>query len=186
NSHGPCFVDLRSIMTVASVNPATGRVIERYERHSDREIEQRLDAAAQRFPEWRARSFAERGSRLGAVAARLRERKRSCAELIADEMGKPLAQGEAEIDKCAWACEHYTEHAERMLEPQTVATDARLSRVVYRPLGAVLALMPWNFPFWQLFRFAAPTLMAGNVAVLRHASNVTGCALAIEALCREG
>lgn len=172
----------RNADSVASVNPATGREIARYERHSEAEIERRLERAAKAFAAWRETSFAERASRFTALAERLRQRAHELAELMAREMGKPRAQGEAEIAKCAWVCEHYADRAETMLAPTDVRTDAAASRVVCRPLGVVLALMPWNFPFWQLFRFAAPTLLAGNAAVLRHASNVTGCALAIEEL----
>ena len=172
-------------MSVTSVSPATGQVIARYEHHTEREIERRLERSARAFDEWGAEGFAERANHLRSAAARLREQLSSLAELIAAEMGKPLAQGKAEVEKCCWVCEHYADNAQSLLDPVTIGTDAQMSRVVYRPFGAVLALMPWNFPFWQLFRFAAPTLMAGNVAVLRHASNVTGCALAIEKLFQE-
>jgi succinate-semialdehyde dehydrogenase/glutarate-semialdehyde dehydrogenase len=172
-------------MSVTSVNPATGHLIARYEFHTEREIERRLERSAHAFGAWSTKDFAERANHLRSAAAGLREQLSSLAELIAVEMGKPLAEGKAEVEKCAWVCEHYADNARSFLEPVTIGTDAQMSRVVYRPLGPVLALMPWNFPFWQLFRFAAPTLMAGNVAVLRHASNVTGCALAIEKLFQE-
>lgn len=172
-------------MPVESVNPATGRVIARYERHSQSELERRLQRAADEQRAWRETSFADRAARFRSIAARLRERAPVIAELIASEMGKPRGQGVAEAEKCASVCDYYAAHAETFLSPEIVETEAAASRVVYRPLGPVLCLMPWNFPFWQLFRFAAPALMAGNAAVLRHASNVTGCALAIEALFRE-
>jgi succinate-semialdehyde dehydrogenase / glutarate-semialdehyde dehydrogenase len=163
-------------MTAVSVNPATGQIIGRYERHSEREIDRRLQLAADEYAHWCVTDIGDRATRFRSIARRLRERCSALAELIATEMGKPLEQGKSEVEKCSWVCEHYAEHARELLEPVTVATDARTSKVVYRPLGSVLALMPWNFPLWQLFRFAAPRLMAGNVAVLRHASNVTGCA----------
>jgi succinate-semialdehyde dehydrogenase/glutarate-semialdehyde dehydrogenase len=119
------------------------------------------------------------------AAAILRDRSQAYADLMATEMGKPLAQGKAEVEKCAWACDYYAEHAERFLAPEAVPTDATKSFVAFEPLGVVLAIMPWNFPFWQVFRFAAPALMAGNAAVLKHASNVSGCALAIEEVFRD-
>jgi succinate-semialdehyde dehydrogenase/glutarate-semialdehyde dehydrogenase len=170
---------------VASVNPATGLVIARHERHSAAEIDERLDHAAGCYTAWSAVAFAERAECFYSIAERLRDRATAHAELIALEMGKPFAQGEAEVEKCAWVCEHYAEHAETLLASTDVDTDAAASRIAYRPLGVVLALMPWNFPYWQLFRFAVPTLMAGNAAILRHASNVTGCAAAIEELFRD-
>lgn len=172
-------------MAVESVNPATGRVIARYERHDERELERRLQYAADEQRAWREIDFAARGAAFRRLARRLRERAPVIAELIASEMGKPREQGVAEAQKCALACEYYAENAASFLAPTDVESDAAASRVVYQPLGVVLALMPWNFPFWQLVRFAAPALMAGNAAVLRHASNVTGCALAIEELFRE-
>jgi succinate-semialdehyde dehydrogenase/glutarate-semialdehyde dehydrogenase len=119
------------------------------------------------------------------VADLLRDRAADYGRLMTEEMGKPVAAGEAEVDKCAWVCDFYAEHAERFLAPETVATDASRSGIRYEPLGPVLAIMPWNFPFWQHFRFAAPALMAGNVGLLKHASNVPGCALAIEEVFRD-
>jgi succinate-semialdehyde dehydrogenase/glutarate-semialdehyde dehydrogenase len=169
-------------MTITSINPATGRVIGHYERPTDREVEQVLGAASAAFGPWSEARFDERARYLTAIAKRLRDQAGDLARLIAAEMGKPLPQGEAEVEKCAWVCEHYAEHAPALLASRDVESDAARSEVVFRPLGAVLAIMPWNFPLWQFFRFAAPTLMAGNVAVLRHASNVTGCALAIQRL----
>jgi succinate-semialdehyde dehydrogenase/glutarate-semialdehyde dehydrogenase len=169
-------------MTITSINPATGRVVRQYERATEREVERMLDVSREAFRPWSESRFGERAQYLVAIAQRLRERAGELARLIATEMGKPLPQGEAEIEKCAWVCEHYAEHAQALLDPDLVVSEAERSEVVFRPLGAVLAIMPWNFPFWQFFRFAAPTLMAGNVAVLRHASNVTGCALAIQRL----
>jgi succinate-semialdehyde dehydrogenase/glutarate-semialdehyde dehydrogenase len=172
-------------MPVESVNPTTGRVIARYEHHAPGELERRLQRAEDEQRVWRETVFADRATRLRSIARRVRERAPVIAELIASEMGKPREQGVAEAQKCASVCDYYAEHAETFLSPVIVETEAAASRVVYRPLGPVLGLMPWNFPFWQLFRFAVPALMAGNAAVLRHASNVTGCALAIEELFRE-
>ncbi|HEU4619881.1 MAG TPA: NAD-dependent succinate-semialdehyde dehydrogenase [Gammaproteobacteria bacterium] len=172
-------------MTFTSINPATGRVIARYEPQSERDIDCLLDASSRAFLAWRETRFSERAACLASLANRLRERSEELARLIAAEMGKPLPQGEAEVEKCAWVCEHYAEHAEALLAAESVETEAKRSEVVFPPLGAVLAIMPWNFPFWQFFRFAAPALMAGNVAVLRHASNVTGCALEIDKLSEE-
>ncbi len=126
-----------------------------------------------------------RADRLRAAAALLRERSQSLAELMAREMGKPLAQGRAEAEKCAWVCEYYAEHTASFLEPEQIATDATRSYVTYRPLGIVFAIMPWNFPLWQVFRFAAPALMGGNAGLLKHAPNVPGCALAIEQIIRD-
>jgi succinate-semialdehyde dehydrogenase/glutarate-semialdehyde dehydrogenase len=139
-----------------------------------------LAGAGRAFEEWRRTPFAARAVVLQRAARLLRERRDGLARLMALEMGKPLAQGRAEADKCAWVCEHYAAHAQGMLAPEEVATDAARSYVAFEPLGPVLAVMPWNFPLWQVFRFAAPALMAGNVGLLKHASNVCGCALAIE------
>jgi succinate-semialdehyde dehydrogenase/glutarate-semialdehyde dehydrogenase len=171
--------------TNESVNPTTGRPLARYERHSDHDLDLRLARAASDYAAWRELHFAERAAPLRSLARLLRERAPSLAELIAAEMGKPRAQGIAEAEKCAAVCDYYAEHAEAFLAPVDIQSDAAVSRVVYRPLGVVLALMPWNFPLWQVLRFAAPAVMAGNAVVLRHASNVSGCAIAIEELFRE-
>jgi succinate-semialdehyde dehydrogenase/glutarate-semialdehyde dehydrogenase len=169
-------------MTLRSVNPADGSLVREYAEATPGEVKGALAAAARAFSAWRRTTFAERASVLRRAGALLRERRSELARLMALEMGKPVAQGRAEADKCAWACDHYAEHAERLLAPEAVATDASKSYVAFEPLGPVLAVMPWNFPFWQVFRFAAPALMAGNVGLLKHASNVSGCALAIEEL----
>src|SRR5438132_1499999 len=134
---------------------------------------------------WRNTPFAERGRPMKQAAAILRQRKPEVAGLMATEMGKPVKQGVAEAEKCAWACDHYAEHAEKYLAPETVNSDASRSYVAFEPLGVVLAIMPWNFPLWQVFRFAAPALMAGNAGVLNHASNVPGCALVVEEIFRK-
>jgi succinate-semialdehyde dehydrogenase/glutarate-semialdehyde dehydrogenase len=161
-------------------NPATEELIRDYPEPDEREVEERLATAERAFAEWRKVPFAERSRLMHAAADRLREHRADYGRLMTEEMGKTLAAAEAEVDKCAWACDFYAEHAEELLASASVATDATRSCVRYDPLGPVLAIMPWNFPFWQVFRFAAPALMAGNVGLLKHASNVPGTALAIE------
>jgi succinate-semialdehyde dehydrogenase/glutarate-semialdehyde dehydrogenase len=168
-----------------SVNPATGELVREHAEASPADVEAALAGALAAFEPWRRTAFGERAAILRRAAGRLRERRDALARLMAVEMGKPLAQGRAEVDKCAHACEHYAAHAERYLAPEEVKTEAARSYVAFEPIGPVLAVMPWNFPLWQVFRFAAPALMAGNVALLKHASNVTGCALAIEEILRE-
>lgn len=168
-----------------AINPATGELIREFPEHDEQEVNRRLEAAAAAFQSWRRFDFAERGRHLTAVADLLRENMADFARLMTEEMGKTLAAAESEVDKCAWVCDFYAENAERFLSNENVATDATKSFIRYEPLGSVLAIMPWNFPFWQFFRFAAPALMAGNVALLKHAANVPGSALAIEAAFRE-
>lgn len=168
-----------------AVNPATGAVVGEYPDATWDDVAARIERAHAAFVPWRARAFGERAAVLRRAAALLRERTDALAVLMADEMGKPVAQGRSEADKCAWVCEYYADHAERFLAPEPVATEATRSWVAFQPLGVVLAVMPWNFPLWQVFRFAAPALMAGNAGVLKHASNVPGCALAIEAVLRD-
>lgn len=163
-----------------SVNPATGKTIAEYKEYSPAEVSEKLSISKNAFAAWSAEAFSHRAQKMKKVSRILRERSREYAELITSEMGKPVKQSAAEIDKCALACDFYADNAERFLAGEEVKTDASYSGVSYQPLGAVLAVMPWNFPFWQVFRFAAPTLMAGNVGVLKHASNVPGCAIAIE------
>jgi succinate-semialdehyde dehydrogenase/glutarate-semialdehyde dehydrogenase len=167
-------------MKFASINPTTGETLATYGAMSPTELSRALERAGDSFHDWRKTSFPRRAALLAAAAAVLRERRDEYARLMALEMGKPIAQGRAEVEKCVWVCEYYAERAEEFLAPETVKTDAAKSFVAFEPLGAVLAVMPWNFPFWQVFRFAAPALMAGNVGLLKHASNVCGCALAIE------
>ncbi|HEY6558297.1 MAG TPA: NAD-dependent succinate-semialdehyde dehydrogenase [Polyangiaceae bacterium] len=163
-----------------SVNPATGELVREYEEHGSDAVERALARASEAFGSWHKTTFNERADALNRTAAELRRQSAELARLMALEMGKPIAAGETEIEKCAWVCEYYAEHAASMLRPEVVGTDATESFVRFDALGPVLAIMPWNFPFWQVFRFAAPALMAGNVGVLKHASNVPGCALAIE------
>lgn len=169
---------------IQSINPASGEVLETFPASTPQDIERGVAAAHAAFLEWRDVPFAARAESMRKVAALLRGRKDEYARTMALEMGKPVAQGEAEVDKCAWTCEFYAEHAETMLEVQPRATDASKSYVRFDPLGVVLAIMPWNFPFWQVFRFAAPSLMAGNATILKHASNVPRCALQIEEVFR--
>lgn len=167
-------------MPIASINPATGDTIRSYPETSAADIRSRLEQARRASAEWRKTSFSQRGAVIRAAARALRARRDECAVLMAQEMGKPVTQGRSEVEKCALVCDYYAEHAERFLTPEVVATDAAKSYVMFEPLGVVLAVMPWNFPFWQVFRAAAPALMAGNGMVLKHAGNVPGCALAIE------
>ena len=167
-----------------SVNPATGAVVETFAETPRAELDgivARVDAA---FREWRCRPLAERAGPMRALARGLRAQREQYARTMALEMGKPIAQGEAEIEKCAWTCEFYAGHAAEFLAPRERESDAARSYVRFDPIGPVLAIMPWNFPFWQVFRFAVPGLMAGNAAVLKHASNVPRCALEIEAAWR--
>ncbi|HXO40610.1 MAG TPA: NAD-dependent succinate-semialdehyde dehydrogenase, partial [Thermoanaerobaculia bacterium] len=172
-------------MTITSVNPATDETTRTYDEMPPAEVDRAIEAAHAAFREWRGTSFAARAECLRAAARLLRERRQPYAELITREMGKVLAGGLSEVDKCAWVCDFYAEQAAAFLAPEPVATDASRSYVAFEPLGVVLAVMPWNFPFWQVFRFAAPALMAGNAGLLKHASNVPGCALAIEEVLRD-
>lgn len=172
-------------MPLVSLNPATDEVLREYPELSEAELDAAVRGAAAAFRVWRGRPFAERARALLSVKEALLARREELARLMALEMGKPLAQGRAELDKCAAGCEFYAGQAEAFLRPEPAPTEAAKSYVAFEPLGPVLAIMPWNFPFWQVFRFAAPALMAGNAALLKHASNVSGCALAIESLFRE-
>lgn len=167
-------------MPIESVNPATGQTVETYEEMPPEEVSHIIDRTHRAFREWRRLDYGERAGPLRAAARILREQREDLARLMAEEMGKPVSQGRAEAEKCAWVCEYYAENGEAFLADEAIKTDASRSFVTFQPLGVVLAVMPWNFPFWQVFRFAAPALMAGNTAVLKHASNVPGCALAIE------
>ncbi len=171
-------------MAVQSINPATEELLGSFEEFSPDQLDEALDQAAAAFEHWRRTSFAERRQLMVKAAGYLREQKATLAGLITAEMGKPIAEAEAEIEKCAWNCDFYAESAERFLAPRQISTNARESFAAFEPLGPVLAIMPWNFPFWQVFRFAAPTLMAGNTGLLKHASNVPQCALAIEGVFR--
>jgi len=172
-------------MTIKTVNPATGETIRVYEEMALKEVESAIEEAHRAFPGWRKTGFATRARQMKEAGRILQDRAGDYARLIAQEMGKPIREGRAEVEKCALVCRFYADNAERFLQPELIATDASKSFVTFQPLGIVLAIMPWNFPFWQVFRCAAPTLMAGNALVLKHASNVPGCALAIESIFRE-
>ena len=163
-----------------SVNPATGEEIESFAEFTAKEVDACVAKAEAAFRNWRGTPFKDRAERLRAVAEVLRRHAREYAETMAREMGKPVRDGAAEVEKCAKACEFYADNAAKFLADETVATEAKKSFLRYEPIGPVLAVMPWNFPLWQVFRFAAPALMAGNVGLLKHASNVTRCSLGIE------
>src|ERR1043166_3356936 len=174
-------------MAIGSINPATGEKLKEFSPFDDAEIEKRLGRAENAFRRYRRTTFTQRSELLDAVTELLFQEKNKFARIITLEMGKLLRDSVAEIEKCARGCRFYAENAERFLEDEPAQTDAARSYVRYEPIGPVLAIMPWNFPFWQVFRFAAPALMAGNVGLLKHASNVPQCALAIEQiLCRAG
>ena len=168
--------------TLVSIDPATGKELKKYKVHDERYVEKALKTSTGTFQEWRRLPLGKRAIVLKNIAKELRSEKDDLVKLAAKEMGKPVAQGLYEVEKCATTLEFYAKNGARFLADEDVATDARKSYVTFQPLGAVLAIMPWNFPFWQVFRAFAPTVMAGNVMVLKHASNVTGCALAIEKL----
>jgi succinate-semialdehyde dehydrogenase/glutarate-semialdehyde dehydrogenase len=173
-----------ALMPITSVNPATGRTMRSYEPHDTKDIEIRLARAVTAQAEFRSTSFDHRAAILHRAADELESRLPELARLMTLEMGKPIGAAEAEAAKCAWVCRWYADNAGRLLGDEEVATNARHSFVRFEPLGTVLAVMPWNFPFWQVFRFAAPALAAGNAGLLKHASNVPGCALAIEQVMR--
>lgn len=168
-----------------SINPATGKKIKSYPEFSSVKIQNIMNQAQAAFQLWRRQSFKKRGQKMKKAGQILRKNKEQYARLMAEEMGKPLVQGRSEVEKCAWVCDFYAQEAERYLSVELIKTDASKSFVAYEPLGIILAVMPWNFPFWQVFRCAAPTLMAGNAILLKHASNVCGCALAIEEVFKE-
>ncbi len=170
--------------TMTSVDPATGEVLGRFEELSDAELEARIGRAAETFRSWRRRPFAERAALMRRAADVLDGRKEHWGRVMTLEMGKTFKSAVAEAEKCAWVCRHYADEAERLLADEEVKASATRSFVRFLPIGPVLAVMPWNFPFWQVFRFAAPALMAGNVGLLKHASNVPQSALAIEEVFR--
>ncbi len=174
-------------MAIASINPATGETLKEFPAFNHEEIEKRLKRAERAFAHHRRRPFAKRGQLMMATASLLEQEKDKLARTMTLEMGKLFRAALDEIAKCARVCRFYAENAERFLEDEAAQTDAARSYVRYEALGPVLAIMPWNFPFWQVFRFAAPALMAGNVGLLKHAANVPQCALAIEEIfCRAG
>jgi succinate-semialdehyde dehydrogenase / glutarate-semialdehyde dehydrogenase len=174
-------------MAIATNNPATGELLKTFEPFSDSQIDERIRRAAEIFPKFRALTFAERAAMMRKAADILESEKNGIAALMTTEMGKTLRSAVDEAVKCAWVCRHYAEFAEGLLADEIIQTNASRSYVRYQPLGVILVVMPWNFPFWQAFRFIAPGLMAGNVGLLKHASNVPQCALKIEeVLCRAG
>ncbi len=172
--------------TVSPVNPADGSDLPEVTLWSDPEIDDAIGRSTRAFDQLRDTRFAERAEWMRAAADTLETRRESLAALMADEMGKPVTSGRSEVEKCAWVCRYYADHAEDFLAPETVDTGPDQDSVIaFQPIGPVFAVMPWNFPLWQVFRFAAPSLMAGNVGLLKHASNVQGCARAIVDLFRE-
>ena len=171
-------------MAIASINPATGETLREFSALSAQQIQQKLQLAADTFQTYRRTSFADRSRMMLRAAEILESEKHAFGKTMTTEMGKPLKAAIGEAEKCAWVCRYYAETAERHLANHIVETNAKKSYVHFQPLGPVLAVMPWNFPFWQVFRFAAPALMAGNVGLLKHSSNVPQCALAIEDIFR--
>jgi succinate-semialdehyde dehydrogenase/glutarate-semialdehyde dehydrogenase len=171
-------------MAIATINPATGELLKSFEPLTPSQIEQKLQLAASAFQIHRRTSFADRASKMLRAAEILEKEKDECAHLMTLEMGKPLKAAIAEAAKCASGCRYYAQNAEKFLADEIVETDAKRSFIRYLPIGPILAVMPWNFPFWQVFRFVAPALMAGNVGLLKHASNVPQCALKIEEIVR--
>jgi succinate-semialdehyde dehydrogenase/glutarate-semialdehyde dehydrogenase len=172
-------------MPITTVNPATGELVRSFEPLSSRQIEEKLQRAAETFPTFRRLSFAQRGAMMNRAAQILEAEKEALGRLMTTEMGKTLQSAIAEAVKCASACRYYAEHAERFMAPEKIDTGGSRTSLLYQPLGAILAVMPWNYPFWQVFRFIAPNLMAGNVGLLKHASNVPQCALRIEQIMLE-
>ena len=168
-----------------SINPFNQEVVQNYKEYSQNEVDTIISDADSEFNKWKQTEFDIRSKLLRNTASILKNNIEEYSKIMTLEMGKPIRESRAEIEKCAWVCEYYAENGGKFLSPQEVKTDASKSYVTFQPLGAILAVMPWNFPFWQVFRFAAPTLMAGNVGILKHSSNVTGCALAIEQIFRD-
>ncbi len=170
---------------IQSINPADDTILKEYLETAEGELKNIILNAHNDFLDWKNTDFKHRSEKMKKAAAVLRNRKEEFAKIMTMEMGKPIVQARAEAEKCAWVCDYYAENAEKFLMEEEVRTDASKSFISYEPLGVVLAVMPWNFPFWQVFRFAAPNLMAGNAGILKHSSNVTGCALAIEGIFKE-
>jgi succinate-semialdehyde dehydrogenase/glutarate-semialdehyde dehydrogenase len=172
-------------MAMQSINPATGALVATFDEMPPDEVALAIQRAHEAFLQWRRRGFSERAVLLRTAGRILREWARELARMMAEEMGKPVTEGVAEAQKCAWACDYFAEHAEEFLAPESVRTDGAKSFVTFQPLGVILAIMPWNFPFWQVVRFAAPALMAGNAALLKHSANVPRCALEIERILQD-
>src|ERR1044071_3575264 len=167
-------------MAIASINPSTGETLKSFEALTAAQIEEKLQLAADTFRTYRHTPMSERARMMQRAADILDADKQALGKMMTEEMGKPIKAAVSEAEKCAWVCRYYADNAAQHLADQIVETNAKKSYVHFQPLGPVLAVMPWNFPFWQVFRFAAPALMAGNTGLLKHASNVPQCALAIE------
>lgn len=176
---------MHSTSKLQSINPYNQDLVGEFQTFTAAEVDQTIKSANTAFYAWREKPISERVEPLKRLAKLLREKKETCAETISMEMGKPIKEALAEIEKCAWLCEYYADNSEAFLSPKTIKTDATKSFVNYEPLGVIYGIMPWNFPFWQVFRFAVPALMAGNAVVLKHAPNVSQCAIDIEALFAE-
>lgn len=172
-------------MSLSVISPSTGHPLRSVPTHTVEQVRERLGRAEEAFHKWRDTPLAERTRLLRTTAERLRAESATHARLMVEEMGKPITQALAEIEKCAWVCEFYAEQAAAFLAPEPATSDGSRAEIRWEPLGPILAVMPWNFPYWQVFRFCAPALAAGNVGLLKHASNVPGCALAIEGVLRE-
>lgn len=170
---------------ITTKNPYNNQVIKKYQRHTQEEIQKMIKSSQQAFERWKKKPLVERIEVLKRVSDLLMERKKEYAGLITQEMGKPVSQSLAEIEKCVWACDFYVKNTPQFLADALIETEAHESFISHDPMGSILAIMPWNFPFWQVIRFAAPTLTAGNTALLKHASNTTGCALALEQLFKD-
>tara|TARA_B100000315_G_scaffold248866_1_gene279265 strand:- start:2055 stop:3422 length:1368 start_codon:yes stop_codon:yes gene_type:complete len=169
-------------MGIESINPTTGKIIKTYDAMTPDQVKKFVEQSHRAFMTWKREEFSVRSSAMHNAARILRERASEYGTLMAQEMGKPVKDGMAEAEKCAWVCEYYADNTKEFLTPEIVKTEATRSFVTFQPLGVILSVMPWNFPFWQVFRFAAPALMAGNAGILKHASNVPGCAIAIETI----
>ena len=169
-------------MNLVSINPANNKILESHKEFSTEKINQIINSSYNTYLEWRNESISYRSNMMRDLAELLKQKKEKLGALMTQEMGKPIKQSIAEAEKCAWVCEYYADNAERFLSKKEISTDSKKSFISFQPIGLVLAIMPWNFPFWQVFRFASPTLMAGNVGILKHASNVQGCAKQIEKL----
>ena len=170
---------------LTSINPTNNKIVNTYLEMESEESIKIISLADDACTQWKETTFAHRSVLMKNAAKVLRENSEEYSVLMTLEMGKPIAQSRAEVEKCAWVCDYYAENAEQFLSDEIIKTEATKSFISYQPLGVILAIMPWNFPFWQVFRFAAPNLMAGNAGLLKHASNVSGCALAIEDVFRK-
>jgi acyl-CoA reductase-like NAD-dependent aldehyde dehydrogenase len=165
---------------ISTINPATGKVVASYNMTQNEQISQIINNARTAFEKWKKKDIPERCAHLSRLAKLLKKNREQYAKIITEEMGKPITQSYAEIDKCIWLCEYYSEYAEPFLQDQIIPTEFRKSFVSFEPLGIVVGIMPWNFPFWQVMRYVVPTLIAGNVAIIKHSSMCIGCALDIK------